>query len=68
MPDYRAYIVGPEGRYISFEVIVAHDDATAIRIATKLVDGHDVELWHGDRKIGILHPNHVLNPLANNGR
>lgn len=55
MPDYRAYIVGPDGRFIAAEVIVAKDDAEALSIAKRFVDGHDVELWHLDRKIGVLH-------------
>jgi hypothetical protein len=54
MTDYRAYIVGTDGHFKTSEVIVADDDQQALRIAEKLVDGHDVELWHLDRKIAVL--------------
>lgn len=46
MPDYRAYIVGKDGRFESFEIIAADSDEQALKVAEKLVDGHDVELWH----------------------
>jgi hypothetical protein len=32
----------------------AHDDAAATAAAKQLVDGHDVELWQRDRKIGTF--------------
>lgn len=54
MPEYRAYIVGHDGHFRASEIIVAEDDKRAVRIAEKLVDGHDVELWHLDRKIKVL--------------
>jgi hypothetical protein len=46
MLEYRAYVLDPEGR-----VMRRVDDATAERQARQLVDGHDVELWSGNRKI-----------------
>ena len=54
MPDYRAYIVGSDGHFKSSEVIIADDDGQAVKIAEKLVDGHDVEVWQLDRKIAAL--------------
>jgi hypothetical protein len=54
MPTYRAYIVGTDGHFKSSEVIIAKDDDGAIKIAEKLVDGHDVEVWQLDRKIVVL--------------
>ena len=54
MPDYRAYIVGTDGHFKSSEIIVADDDSHAVRIAEKLVDGHDVEVWQLDRKLAVL--------------
>ena len=54
MPDYRAYIVDADGHFKAFEVIVADDDEKAVKIAEKLVVGHDVEVWHLDRKIAVL--------------
>jgi hypothetical protein len=55
MPDYRAYIVGADGLFNSTRTEFLHnhpDDATAIEAAKQLVDGHDIELWNGDRFVG----------------
>jgi hypothetical protein len=54
MPDYRAYIVGDDGHFQASRVIQAPDDDAAVEAAKKFVDGHDVELWHLDRKIAVL--------------
>jgi hypothetical protein len=62
MSNYRAYIVGSDGHFHSAEVIMADDDAQALQIAEKLVDGHDVELWQLDRKIGVLRPKDSSTP------
>jgi hypothetical protein len=55
MPEYRAYILGIDGhRYIrAADFLSDHpDDATAMKAAEKLVDGHDVELWDRGRLVG----------------
>jgi hypothetical protein len=49
--EYRAYTVGLDGHFNGFEPIVCAGDAEAIEKARRLVDGHDVELWSGDRLI-----------------
>jgi hypothetical protein len=49
MPEYRAFIVGPDGHLSGFEEMVCDDDSKAIERAERLVDGHDVELWNGAR-------------------
>jgi hypothetical protein len=52
MPDYRAYIIGIDGHFTKVEFLHNHpDDATAIKAAEQLVDGHDVELWDRDRMV-----------------
>jgi hypothetical protein len=51
MGEYRAYTVGIDGHFIGFEPLICHDDAEAIEKAKRLVDGHDVELWNGDRLV-----------------
>lgn len=56
MPDYRAYIIGPDGYFHSFEIITAPDDETAVEKAKKFVDGSGVEVWDLDRKIAVLPP------------
>ncbi len=54
MPEYRAYIVGLDGHFVDFEPLVCTDDAEATQKATRLVDGHDVELWEGGRLVVVL--------------
>jgi hypothetical protein len=54
MPDYRAYLVGADGRFFNFVEIVCDDDAKAIERAEQAVDGHDVELWSGARLVKLL--------------
>ena len=52
MPDYRAYLIGPDGHFWKSIALDVPDEAAAIVAAKQLVDGHDVELWQRDRKIG----------------
>jgi hypothetical protein len=49
--DYRAYLVGIDGHFISYEPLVCASDDEAIAKAKRLVDGHDVELWSGARMV-----------------
>jgi hypothetical protein len=51
MAEYRAYIVGHDGQFISFLTFICADDAFAISWAKELADDHAVELWSGDRFI-----------------
>jgi hypothetical protein len=52
MPDYRAYLIGSDGHFHRAVALDAPDDEAAIVAAQQLIDGHDVELWQRDRKIG----------------
>jgi hypothetical protein len=54
LTEYRAYTVGLDGHFIGFEALLCADDAEAIDRARRLVDGHDVELWSGDRLVARL--------------
>jgi hypothetical protein len=47
--EYRAYVIGEDGHIASFRAFVCDSDADATVWAKQLVDGHDVELWSGDR-------------------
>jgi hypothetical protein len=51
MDEYRAYTVGVDGHFIGFEPLKCANDAEAIEKATRLLDGHDVELWSGERLV-----------------
>jgi hypothetical protein len=54
MAEYRACTVGHDGHFIGFEPLVCVDDAEAIEQAKRFVDGHDIELWSGDRLVTRL--------------
>jgi hypothetical protein len=47
--EYRVYQVGLDGHFISFHAFTCENDGEAIERAQRLVDGHDVELWSGER-------------------
>jgi hypothetical protein len=47
----QAYLVGRDGYCIKTIDVICADDEAAKKRALKMVDGHDVELWHHERKI-----------------
>jgi hypothetical protein len=49
MPEYRAFIVGPDGYFSGSKRWSAAMTQKAIERAERLVEGHDVELWNGAR-------------------
>jgi hypothetical protein len=51
VPHYRAYLVGHDDHYISVVDLDCADDEAALEAAKRLVDGHDFELWQGNRKV-----------------
>ena len=54
MPDYRAYVVGSDGHFINVVALECGDNAEAVEHAKQVVNGHDVELWQGARKVATL--------------
>ena len=54
MQEYRAYIIGPDGRITSRVDLLCEDDEAAQKQANQLVDGHDVELWQFGRKVATF--------------
>jgi hypothetical protein len=52
--SYRAYLLGPDGRTVHRVDLECDDDDVAKARAKLLMDGHDVELWDGARKIAEL--------------
>jgi hypothetical protein len=52
--EYRAYIIGGDGHFAGFRAFVCGSDSDATVWAKQLVDGHDVELWSGDRLVTRL--------------
>jgi hypothetical protein len=57
MVEYRAYIVGADGHFASYRAFICNDDSNAIIWAKQMVDGHDVELWSGERFVKRLSSN-----------
>ena len=51
MGEYRAHIVDQDGGLLRAVILLCPDDEIAKQYTKQLVDGHDVELWHEDRKI-----------------
>jgi hypothetical protein len=49
MIEYMAYSVGPDGYQIACKALECADDVEAAEKASELVEGHDVEVWCGDR-------------------
>jgi hypothetical protein len=49
MNEYRAYVIGEGGHFASSRSFACANDVDATIWAKQLVDGHDVELWSGDR-------------------
>jgi hypothetical protein len=51
---YRAYKIDNDGHIIGRVDLHCDDDETAKQHARALVDGYDIELWDGGRKIAIF--------------
>jgi hypothetical protein len=49
--EYRIEVVGVLGNFIRSIRIDCTDDNAAIEAAKQFIDGHDIELWQGDRRI-----------------
>jgi hypothetical protein len=54
MPEYRAYFIGSDGHFIDAKHIPCDNDETATAAAEQLVNGHEIELWHGNRKVAAF--------------
>ena len=51
MQDYRAYIIGSQGRIRRRIDFLCENDEAARHRAESLVNGHDVELWQLNRMV-----------------
>jgi hypothetical protein len=52
MPEYRACLVSEDGSVLRSVLLVCPDDEVAKEYARQLVDGHAIELWQGERRVG----------------
>jgi hypothetical protein len=56
---FRAYLVDVNGHIVKrIDLLEIDSEAAAKARAEQLVDGHDVELWDGDRKIAKFEHRH----------
>jgi len=51
MQDYSAFVVGPDGHVTNRYDFSVRDDDAAREQARQMAFGHDMELWHHDRKL-----------------
>jgi hypothetical protein len=51
MADYRIYILANNDEVTKRIRIECADDEAAIAVARQYIDGRDVEVWQGDRRI-----------------
>jgi len=54
MPEYRAYIVGSNGHIRRRIDFLREEDDGAKAYAKQLVNGHDVEVWQGGRRVAAF--------------
>ena len=54
MGDYRVFLLDARNRVTGVEIIKAESDEDALALAKQYIDGHDVEIWKGDKSIGRL--------------
>jgi hypothetical protein len=52
--DYRLYCLDGVNKVASADWIEADDDQTAIEAATERHDGHECEVWQGQRLVARL--------------
>jgi hypothetical protein len=52
MPEYRACLMSEDGTVLRSLQLLCPDDDTAKEYARQLADGHAIELWLGEKRIG----------------
>ena len=58
MEEYKAYLLGPDGRVASRVDLVCENEEAAREHAQKLAQDCVVELWQGATRIAGFHPRH----------
>jgi hypothetical protein len=58
MQKYRAYVISRDGRIDLRVDLLCSDDEAASERARQLVNGRDVELWHGVNLIETFKATH----------
>jgi hypothetical protein len=52
--EYRIYVLGKDNHFVGVHHVECGDDDQALAVATQLLDGADLEIWQGDRRVGQL--------------
>jgi len=58
MPTYRIYTLDDDRLVVKARVVEAKTDAAAVVLAESMLDGRDLEIWTGMRRVG-----HVSAPV-----
>jgi hypothetical protein len=54
MTTYRVYTVGKHGNFMAVKKFDAATDEEALMIARQSFDSSELEVWTGDRKVGVV--------------
>lgn len=54
--EYRAYALGSDGHIVSRIDLICDNDIGAKERARQLVDDRPIELWRGERFLGLFEP------------
>jgi hypothetical protein len=54
MTAYRVYSVGRYGQFMAVKVFDAATDEEALTIARQFLSDSELEVWTGDRKVGVI--------------
>jgi hypothetical protein len=54
MTTYRVYTVGKYGQFLAVKRFDAATDEEALTIARQSLSGSELEVWTGDRKVGVV--------------
>ncbi len=56
MIQYRAYVIGSDGHFVSATELVCESDEAAAEEASALLQEQSIEIWSGDRFVIRLYP------------
>lgn len=52
--DYRVYSLDEEGHIVGVQELDCASDDEAKQKAAAMLDGHDLEVWHRERRVEVL--------------
>jgi len=57
MPMYQLRFLGEDNKKLKSQMIEASDDMDAFSRASRMADGHAIEIWNGERFIATAEAN-----------